>query len=144
VIGITLVQDEVIFYGHGNVQSLHAKTIEITKDEHLSRRGDCIIGTRANKGCAELQETLKQRLKSKSAIVIMEVMVGTESFTITGSGDQRLNLLHPHDIVLRKSNFVCPRTISIRCDKASTEVPRKIVTLLQDHETKGIFRVTVE
>jgi uncharacterized protein len=141
---IAMVQDEVVFYGHRNVQSLHAKTIEITKDEHLSTRGDCIIGVRANKGCADLDEMLKRRLKSDSAVVVMEVMVGPESVTVTGTGDRRLNLLHPHDIVLRKTNFACPRTISVRCNMASSDMPRKMVRLLQDDDTKAIFRVTVE
>jgi hypothetical protein len=139
-----MVQDEVIFYGHPNVQSLHARTIEITKDEHLTLRGNCIIGVKANKACADLDEALKRRLKSNSAIVRMELMVGTESFLITGMGDQRLNLLSPHDIVIRRTNFVCPRTLSVRCDKASLELPRKMVKMLHDRDTKAIFRITVE
>ncbi len=61
-----MVQDDVTFYGHPNVRSLHPKTIEITKDEHLTPRGDCIIGVRANKACADLDEALKHRLKSNS------------------------------------------------------------------------------
>jgi hypothetical protein len=142
--GTAMVQDEVIFYGHPNVQSLHARTIEITKDEHLTLRGDCIIGVKANKACADLDEAFKRRLKSNSAIVRIELMIGTESFLITGMGDQRLNLLSPHDIVIRKTNFVCPRTVSVRCDKASLELPRKMVKMLQDRDTKAIFRITVE
>lgn len=139
-----MVQDEVTFYGHPNIQSLHAKTIEITKDEHLTPRGDCIIGVRANKGCADLDESFKHRLKSNSAVVRIEVMVGEESFLITSRGDERLTMLNVHDIVIRRTNFVCPRTMSIRCDKASSEVPRKLVKMLQDTQTKGIFRITVE
>jgi uncharacterized protein len=139
-----MVQDEVIFYGHPNVRSLHAKTIEITKEEHLTPRGDCIIGVRADKACADLDEALKHKLKSDSAIVRVEVIVGTDSFLITGAGDQRFNLLSRHDIVIRKTNFVCPRTISVLCDKASLEVPRNIVKTLQDSDRKAIFRITVE
>lgn len=139
-----MVQDEVTFYGHPNVQSLHAKTIEITKDEHLTARGDCIIGVKANKGCADLDESFKRRVKSNSAVVRIEVMVGEESFLITGRGDERLIMLNVHDIVIRRTNFVCPRTMSILCDKASSEVPRKLVKVLQDRQTKGIFRITVE
>src|ERR687887_518955 len=108
-----MVQDDVIFHGHPNVQSLHPKTIEITKEEHLTLRGDCIIGVRADKACAGLNEVLKHRLRSNTAIVKIEVIVGTESFVITGVGDQRLNLLSPNDIVIRKTNFVCPRTMSV-------------------------------
>jgi uncharacterized protein len=144
MLGTTMVQDDVTFYGHPNVRSLHAKTIEITKDEHLTPRGDCIIGVRANKACEDLDEALKHRLKSNSAVVKIEIMVGDESFIITGMGDHRLSMLNPHDIVIRRTNFACPRTMSVLCNKASSEVPRKIVETLQDQNTKGIFRITVE
>ncbi|HEX2472903.1 MAG TPA: DUF371 domain-containing protein [Nitrososphaera sp.] len=139
-----MVQDEVTFYGHPNIQSLHAKTIEITKDERLTPRGDCLIGVKANKACADLDESFKHRLKSNSAIVRIEIMVGGESFLIIGRGDERLSMLNAHDIVIRRTNFVCPRTMSVLCDKASSDVPRKLVKMLQDQETKGIFRITLE
>jgi uncharacterized protein len=139
-----MVQDEVTFHGHPNIQSLHAKTIEITKDEHLTLRGDCIIGVKANKACADLDESFKHRLKSNSAVVRIEIMVGDESLLITGRGDERLNMLNAHEIVIRRTNFVCPRTMSILCDKASSDVPRKLVKMLQDQETKGLFRITLE
>jgi hypothetical protein len=34
--------------------------------------------------------------------------------------------------------------MSVLCDKASSDVPRKLVKILQDQETKGIFRITLE
>ena len=139
-----MVQDEVIFYGHPNIRSLHAKTIEITKDEHLSPRGDCIIGVKANKACADLDESFKHRLKSNVSVIKIEIMVGDESFIISGRGDERLSMLNSNDIVIRKTNFVCPRTMSVLCDKASSDVPRKLVRILQDQQTKGIFRITLE
>jgi uncharacterized protein len=139
-----MVQDDVTFYGHPNIRSLHAKTIEITKDEHLTPRGDCIIGVKANKACVDLDEVLKHRLKSNSAVVRIEVMVGNESVLINGMGDHRLSMLNSHDIVIRRTNFACPRTMSVQCDKASSEVPRKMVKILQDPDIEGIFRITVE
>jgi hypothetical protein len=140
----SLVQDEITFWGHPNVLSLHGRTVEITKEEHLTLRGDCIIGVRASKACADLDEPLKRRLMSDDSLIKIEIMVGSESFEIKGSGDSRLTLKNPHDIVIRKTNFACPRTLSVRCDKASSDVPRKIVKLLQDSEAKGIFRITAE
>jgi len=139
-----MVQDEVTFFGHPNVQSLHGKTVEITKDENLTLRGDCIIGVAASKACADLDETLKRRLCSNHSVVKIELIVGPESFVINGTGDERLTLKNPHDIVIRKTNFVCPRTMSVRCDKASSDLPRKLVKMLQDKCAKGIFRITVE
>ena len=139
-----MVQDEATFYGHPNVQSLHGKTVEITKEEHLTLRGDCIIGVRANKACAGLDEALRRRLASSDSMVRIEIMVGSESFVINGRGDERLTLQNPHDIVIRKTSFVCPRTMSVRCDRASSDVPRNMVRMLQDKDAKGIFRITVE
>ena len=139
-----MVQDEVIFYGHPNIRSLHGKTIEITKDEHLTPRGDCIIGVKANKACADLDESFKHRLKSNLSVIKIEIMVGDESFLISGRGDERLSMLNANDIVIRKTNFVCPRTMSVLCDKASSDMPRKLVRILQDQKTKGIFRITLE
>jgi hypothetical protein len=139
-----MIQDEVTFYGHPNIRSLHAKTIEITKDEHLTPRGDCIVGVKADKACADLDESFKHRLKSNSSIVRMEIMVRDESFLILGMGDERLSMLNVHDIVIRKTSFVCPRTMSVLCDKASSDLPRKLINMLQDQETKGIFRITLE
>jgi uncharacterized protein len=139
-----MVQDQVTFYGHPNIRSLHAKTIEITKDEHLTPRGDCIIGVKANKACTDLDQSLKHKLRSNSSLVKIEIIVGDESFLISGRGDERLSMLNAHDIVVRKTNFVCPRTMSVLCNKASSDMPRKLVKMLQDQETKGIFRITLE
>ncbi len=139
-----MIQDEVTFYGHPNVRSLHSKTVEITRDGHLTLRGDCIIGVRASKACADLDQNLRRRLRSNDSVVRIEIMVGDESFLINGKGDERFTLQNPHDIVIRKTGFVCPRTMSVRCDRASSDVPRKMVRMLQDTEERGIFRITVE
>lgn len=139
-----MVQEEVTFYGHPNVQSLHGKTVEITKDEHLTLRGDCIIGVRASKACADLDENLKRKLRSNDSVVKIEIVVGNESIVINGGGDERLTLQNPHDIVIRKTNFVCPRTMSVKCNRASSDMPRRMIRMLQDKDAKGIFRITVE
>jgi uncharacterized protein len=139
-----VIQDEVTFYGHPNVRSLHSKSIEITKDGYLTPKGDCIIGIKANKACTDLEESIRLGLKSSSSIVKMEVIVEDESFIIKGRGDDRLSMLNPHDIVIRRTNFVCPRTMSVLCDKASSDIPRVLVSLLQHQEQKGILRITIE
>lgn len=139
-----MVQDEVTFYGHPNVRSLHSKSIEITKDGYLTPKGDCIIGIKANKACTDLEESIKRGLKSSSAIVKIEVIVDDESFIIKGRGDERLTMLNPHDMVIRRTNFTCPRTMSVLCDKASSDMPRELVRLLQHQEQKGILRITIE
>lgn len=138
------MQDEIAFYGHPNVRSLHARTVEITKEEHLTLRGDCIIGVKAEKACADIAEPVRRRLKQDGSCVKVEILVGDEVYEIACAGDQRLTLQDRHDIVIRKSNFVCPRTLSVRCDRASSDIPRGMVELLKDPKTRGLFRITVE
>lgn len=138
------MQDEITFFGHPNVQSFHARTVEITKDEHLTLKGDCIIGVRASKACADLDVAVRNKLITVGSRVRIDVIVGNDVYTITGSGDERLTLKNTHDIVIRKTNFVCPRTLSVRCDRASSDIPRKMVEALKNPETKGLFSITVE
>jgi len=139
-----VLQDEIAFFGHPNVQSLHARTVEITKEEHLTLRGDCIIGVRAEKACADIDEKIKHNLAKSGSHVQIEIIVGNNVYEISGAGDERLTLTNTHDIVIRKTNFVCPRTLSVRCDRASSDIPRDMIKALQDPSTKGIFRITVE
>jgi uncharacterized protein len=139
-----MVQEEIAFYGHRNIQSFHTRTIEITKDPTLSLRGDCIIGVNANKSCWDISDKLKHSLKDDNSFIIIDVTVGNMSFIINGLGNSRLLLLSRHDVVIRKSNFVCERTIAIRCDKASSDIPREMIMSLQDPETTGLLRITAE
>ena len=138
-----MAQDEIAFYGHPNVQSFHARTVEITREEHLSLRGDCIIGVRAERACAGISRPVRNGLVQNLPVKI-EIIVGNDVYAISGSGDERLTLNNLHDIVIRKTNFVCPRTLSVRCDRASSDIPRSMVERLQDPNTKGLFRITVE
>jgi hypothetical protein len=139
-----MVQEEIIFYGHRNVQSLHARTIEITRDPNLTLRGDCIIGVRANKSCWNISDKLQRILKDDNSYITIDIIVGNKSFKMNASGDRRLLLLSKHDIVIRKSSFICERTVAIRCDKASCDIPRDMILSLQNPETKGVLAITVQ
>ena len=135
---------EIEFTGHENIRSNHQRTLEITKESHLTPRGDCIIGVNAKSSCADLPEELKNKLKNPDSKVNFSIKVGDEEFVMEGKGHPDLILSHTEDIVIRKSDFVCPRTLAIKCDKASDLLPRSMVKLLQDPKTIGTFTITVE
>ncbi|HET7149347.1 MAG TPA: DUF371 domain-containing protein [Candidatus Nitrosopolaris sp.] len=139
-----MIQDEIIFYGHPNVRSTHTKTIEITKAPTLSLRGNCIIGVNANKACEDFKAPLKRLLQQADLVVKIEIEVGDLSFAIDARSDSRLSLLDRHDIVIRKSDFVCPRTAAISCNKAASDIPSQLVQLLRNPEMQGLLRVTIE
>jgi hypothetical protein len=135
---------EIEFSGHENIRSNHQKTIEITKESNLTPQGDCIVGVNAKSSCADLPEELKNKLKKSGSKVIFSIKVGNEDFIIQGKGHSELILTHTEDIVIRKSNFICPRTLAVNCDKASDLLPRSMVKQLQDPKTLGTLTITVE
>ncbi len=134
---------EIPFYGHENVRALHPRTIEITTEPDLTIQGDCIIGVSAECGCKNIPKKLKEMLRDERSTVTFSIQVNDEIFQVVGSGNPDLILEHPHDIVIRKSNFLCPRTMAINCDKASNDIPRKMIKMLQDPQTKGIFAIEI-
>jgi len=134
---------EIPFHGHKNVLSLHEKTIEITKDEELTSNGDCIVGVSANISCADLPEKMKKKIQNPKTKIMFSIRAGGKKFTIQGNGSEKLSLKHTKDIVLRKSAFTCSRTIAINCDKASSDIPRDFVKILQNSKTKGSMIIEV-
>lgn len=134
---------EIPFYGHKNIRSLHQKTIEMTTEPDLTLNGDCIIGVGASCGCNGIPEKMKKLLQSSKTNILFTIKVKDFSFKVKGTGHDELVLTHPHDIVIRKSSFVCPRTLATNCDKASDSIPRQMIKILQNPDTKGIFAIDV-
>ena len=118
---------EVPFAGHPNVRSTHRTTTEITVEPSLTPRGDCIVGVGAGAGCAGLPADVKGAIRRAGSRVRVTVAVGQNRFVIRGRGDPGLSLEHPTDMVVRKSGFLCPRTLAVGCDAASVDMPREMV-----------------
>lgn len=135
---------EIEFSGHPNVRSNHQKSIEITRDASLTPGGDCIVGVGAALGCAGLPDGLKARIRTLGARVTCTITVGGYEFVVRGEGHPDLPLEDENDIVIRKSSHVCPRTLAIRCDKASDVIPREMVAMLRDPGIRARFSITVD
>ncbi|HZY93587.1 MAG TPA: DUF371 domain-containing protein [Candidatus Bathyarchaeia archaeon] len=118
--------------GHPEVLSTHRTTLEITKGSSLTKEGNCIIAVQASAGLADLPRELKAAISSSKSRVSLVLDVNGDSFTVEGRGDVSLSLSHPDAIVVRKSTFISDRTLMVKADKAAFDVPRRIVTMLQD------------
>ncbi|HXY56453.1 MAG TPA: DUF371 domain-containing protein [Nitrososphaerales archaeon] len=139
-----LARDAVTFRGHPMVRSLHPTTIEVTTEDNLTARGDCIIGVSASKGCAQLDPLVKQGIRRPGAEVTIRVIIGQLSFEVRAKGDPRLDLSNPHDIVIRRSEFISDRTLAVHADRASKDVPRGMVLLLRNPSTVGTMEIEVQ
>lgn len=112
--------------GHGNVRATHETALEITREDFLTPRGDCIVAISANKGLVDLDNRIKKHLNSGGRIVI-EISCSSMKERIIGYGDPRLTFKSEESIVIRKSDFVCDRTLCIRADKSAADLSRELV-----------------
>ena len=134
---------EVAFLGHPNVRSLHRSTIEVTTARGLTPAGDCIVGVGASHGCAGLPGRLRAALRGGRPRVRITLLAGGLEYAVTGRGDPSLALSHQEDIVVRRSAFVCPRTLAVECDGSASGVPREMASYLSGPGARGVLRIEV-
>lgn len=130
--------------GHPKIRANHPTTLEITKEEHLTEKGDCIIGICASKGCRDLSPQFSELLKTDKTRVVVTIRAGNRIETILGRGSKELTLSHPKDLVARKSNYTCNRTIMIMADKAASDLDRQFVRNLHDPGTRIEIELVAE
>jgi hypothetical protein len=130
--------------GHPKIRANHPTTLEITKGGHLTERGDCIIAISSSKGCADLSTEFSKLVKNDETRITLTIEAGNRTETIRGRGNSRLTLDHPNDLVARKSNYVCRRTIMILADKSASDLNRKFVRILRDPRTRIRIELVAE
>ena len=131
-------------YGHENITSANRTTFEITKEIHLTRRGDCIIVVGSDKGAKDLNLQFKKAAQSESARIEITVEADREVEVINACGSPQLSFTHPTDLVVRKSDYVCSRTLAIRADKAARDFSRILIDKLRNPKQRVKIRLTVE
>jgi hypothetical protein len=136
--------ETVTAYGHRLIQATHWKTFEVTKERHLTVKGDCIVAVKADKACVDLSEEFKQSARSPEATITVTIEAGGTKETIRARGDPRLSFTHPTDIVVRKSRYVCSRTLAVKADKAASDLSRSLVEKLRNPDQKVTVTFTVK
>jgi len=130
--------------GHANIQASHPTTLMFTKDFDVSKNGDCIVAVAADKSIADLTDQLKEELRKPNAKVAITIEAGNFREEIRALSSPKLCLCHPTDIVIRKSDYLCNRTLAICADKSSMDLPRGLVERLQDPKQKIKVTLSVE
>ncbi len=122
----------VLAKGHRNITARHKNAIEVTKAASLGIRGDCIIGIAADRGLRQLSEEFKKGARVPGSKIKVVLRAGDIEEVVLGEGHPDLSLEDGEDIVIRRSDFVCPRTLMIRADKGSRDLDRRLVEGLKD------------
>ena len=114
----------------------HKTTLEFTKDRHLTKKGDCIVTVAADKALADLSVDFKEKLRKSHTKLTITIEADGVSEQVIAEGSPRLILTHPTDMVVRKSDYVCSRTLAVHADKAACDLSREIVEKLKNPEQK--------
>lgn len=125
--------------GHENILATNKKTFEITKDFHLTKRGDCVVAVAADKSGPDLNKAFKRALQREEAKLSISLKIDGEEVVVQARGNPNLTISHPTDLVIRKSNFVCSRTLGIAANKAAADFSRHVLNKLRE-----IKQITIE
>jgi hypothetical protein len=141
---LNTTKEIILGYGHENIQALHPTTIMITKDDHLSQKGDCIVVVSVNKTLEKLSSQFKNELRKSNSKLTVLFESNDLKEQITAFGSPKLILTHPTDMVIRKSNFICNRTLGINADKSSIDLSRIFVEKIKDRKQEIKMSLIVE
>ena len=117
-------------YGHENTLCSHRNTIEFTKDFELTKKGDCILGVKADFDYGKLMEIVKNYSK-------IQVKISVDDISEVINCEVNKEFDDEHEIVIRRSDFKSKRTLGIRADKVATDINRKIVDRLKQKNKKA-------
>jgi uncharacterized protein len=123
-------QEIVYCRGHPLVLGNHKTTFEVTREDHLTENGNCIIGVSADKGCSELSSVFKRVITHDDAVLISRLSCEGVTAEVKSRGSSMFTLYHPTDMVWRRSSFVCGRTIGILSDHVAATLPKKLMANL--------------
>ncbi|MDO5835529.1 MAG: DUF371 domain-containing protein [Methanobacterium sp.] len=124
--------------GHHNVTSQHKTTFEVTQDEEIGLTADCIVGVSSEVSLNDLPIPMKDVIQDENTQIQIILETENSKDVITGYGHPKLSLDHPTDMVCRKSDYTCSRTLMIRADKAAVDLNHDLVRDLADGKSLKI------
>lgn len=130
--------------GHEKIEATHKTTFEVTKETTLTKQGDCIIAVEASKAAADLPFEFKEAARKEGAQITVTIEAGELREVVKAKGSPQLQFMHPTDLVVRKSGYVCGRTLAIRADKAASDFSRELVEKLKDPSQEITVTLAVE
>lgn len=129
--------------GHLNIRATHPSTIEFTKDERLSLKGNCIIGVEASFTEGDIQRFIRRAFEAGGSGQMRLVKISIELFlNYSTEPRERITAVlnpgfsHPKEMVIRMGNFHSERTLGMRASKAAAHLDRGLVKELQNPAAK--------
>jgi len=134
----------ILARGHPRILATHKTTFEITKDQQLTERGDCIVAVKSTKGAKDLSIEFRRLARNDSARITVVLHADGRREISIGRGTRQLSFTHPSDLVVRKSGFVCGRTLMTHSNKSALDFSRSFVDRLRDPNKRIEITLVVE
>ncbi|MEK6891838.1 MAG: DUF371 domain-containing protein [Nanoarchaeota archaeon] len=125
------MQYEFHAYGHQNILGTHKTTLEFTKDENLTLKGDCIVGVKADFELKEIKKFIK-KIKNKKITITIQTSDGKIKDKLEAEINPEFN--GKKEIVIRKADFISDRTLAIKANKAAFELKKGLIECLKSKE----------
>ncbi|MCJ7630906.1 DUF371 domain-containing protein [Candidatus Bathyarchaeota archaeon] len=138
------VVERLEVWGHTNIRASNRMTFEFTCEDHLTLRGDCIVGVKSSKGARDLSLEFRKLARNPLALIRIEMVVGDVRVRTVGRGCPGLSFTHPTDLVGRRSTYKCSRTLMIEADKAASDFPRELVVAMKNPFQRAQVTLSVE
>lgn len=124
------------FYAHGhqNISATHKTTLEFTKDNEISTKGDCIIGVNADFDSTKLGQLIK-KIKNKNITIAIQTISKNKKYkkikeTIFAEINPKFD--DDREFVIRKTDFISERTFAINSNKAAFGLNRDLINYLKE------------
>ncbi len=124
------------FFGNKNISAKHKYTFEITKEDYLTERGDCIIGVDgfSNKEFQIKTEEITNSKKISYSLVCEDVADRGVGYKVVVSNPSSVSF------VVRRSTFIDNRTSIIKSNKTALLLNRYLIFKLKEGK-KAFFLV---
>jgi hypothetical protein len=126
------------FYARGDprITALHDTTLEVTRGSVRSNYGDCVVATSSEVGLADLPAEVKNAARVEGAEITLIIEACGLVERIRGTGHPSLTFANEEEMVVRKSRYVCGRTLMINSDKAAIDLDRALVECLKRRDSR--------
>lgn len=104
-------------YGDQNILATHKTTLEFTKDDYVTKEGDCIIGIKADYDLEKLKKLKCEKIK-------MIISCGGQKEEIVGEKNKGFD---DREMVIRMGTYRCPRTFMMNTDKSAKFLSRELI-----------------
>lgn len=123
-------------YGHENITARHKTTLEFTKSNELSLKGDCIIGIKADFSIKEIKKFIESLGNNKKIIITIGILDNKIIERINAEVNPDFN--SGMEMVIRKSDFIDERTFAIKADKSACDLSRELIKHITSNNQKVI------